>query len=132
MVSDVIEEPRCDDYWRMSKQHRPQLDWTPDAKLPTRFKHWKAEIEDEVLLFEGEAKPSKYICNFVKVCSGERGKAILAETNAYKEEKDVNVLFDALEKKVKPSNESSNPPPMQNSIPAMLNMSKFKIQDGGY
>jgi hypothetical protein len=72
----------------MTRQYRPQLDWTPDAKLPTRFAAWKSEIEDEVLLFEGEDKPSKYICNFVKVCSGERGKAILRESNAHKEEKD--------------------------------------------
>ncbi|ELU04783.1 hypothetical protein CAPTEDRAFT_189571 [Capitella teleta] len=89
----------------MSKQHRPQLDWTPDAKLPTRFKAWKAEIEDEILLFEGEDKPSKYICNFVKVCSGERGKAILAELNVYQEDNDYEVIFKALEKKVRPSNE---------------------------
>ncbi|ELU10640.1 hypothetical protein CAPTEDRAFT_215177 [Capitella teleta] len=66
----------------MSKQHRPQLDWTPDAKLPTRFKAWKAEIEDEILLFEGE-----------------RGKAILAELNVYQEDKDYEVIFKALEKK---------------------------------
>ncbi|ELU02790.1 hypothetical protein CAPTEDRAFT_215573 [Capitella teleta] len=59
----------------MSKQHRPQLDWTPDAKLPTRFKAWKAEIEDEILLFEGE-----------------RGKAILAELNVYQEDKDYERL----------------------------------------
>ncbi|ELT97566.1 hypothetical protein CAPTEDRAFT_218531 [Capitella teleta] len=72
----------------MSKQHRPQLDWTPDAKLPTRFKAWKAEIEDEILLFEGE-----------------RGKAILAELNVYQEDKDYEVIFKALEKKVRPSNE---------------------------
>ncbi|ELT90831.1 hypothetical protein CAPTEDRAFT_185402 [Capitella teleta] len=75
----------------MSKQHRPQLDWTPDAKLPTRFKAWNAEIEDEILLFEGEDKPSKYICNFVKVCSGKRGKAILAELNVYKQDKDYEI-----------------------------------------
>ncbi|ELT89472.1 hypothetical protein CAPTEDRAFT_195880, partial [Capitella teleta] len=89
----------------MSKQHRPQLDWMPDAKLPTRFKAWKAEIEDEILLFEGEDKPSKYICNFVKVCSGEGGKAILAELNVYQEDKDYEVIFKVLEKKVRPSNE---------------------------
>ncbi|ELU05964.1 hypothetical protein CAPTEDRAFT_195772 [Capitella teleta] len=89
----------------MTRQYRPQLDWTPDAKLPTRFAAWKSEIEDEVLLFEGEDKPSKYICNFVKVCSGERGKAILRESNAHKEEKDYQVIIKALEQKVKPSNE---------------------------
>ncbi|ELU14011.1 hypothetical protein CAPTEDRAFT_212392 [Capitella teleta] len=86
----------------MTRQYRPQLDWTPDAKLPTRFAAWKSEIEDEVLLFEGEDKPSKYICNFVKVCSGERGKAILRESNAHKEEKDFQVIIKALEQKVKP------------------------------
>ncbi|ELT99599.1 hypothetical protein CAPTEDRAFT_194201 [Capitella teleta] len=53
----------------------------------------------------GEDKPSKYICNFVKVCSGERGKAILRESNAHKEEKDYQVIIKALEQKVKPSNE---------------------------
>ncbi|ELU17513.1 hypothetical protein CAPTEDRAFT_202393 [Capitella teleta] len=89
----------------MTRQYRPQLDWTPEAILPTRFAAWKSEIEDEVLLFEGEDKPSKYICNFVKVCSGERGKAILREPNAHKEEKDYQVIFKALEQKVKPSNE---------------------------
>ncbi|ELT98579.1 hypothetical protein CAPTEDRAFT_203640 [Capitella teleta] len=83
----------------MTRQYRPQLDWTPDAKLPTRFAAWKSEIEDEVLLFEGEDKPSKYICNFVKVCSGERGKAILRESNAHKEEKDYQVIIKALEQK---------------------------------
>ncbi|ELU03773.1 hypothetical protein CAPTEDRAFT_192341 [Capitella teleta] len=75
----------------MTRQYRPQLDWTPDAKLPTRFAAWKSEIEDEVLLFE--------------VCSGERGKAILSESNAHKEEKDYQVIIKALEQKVKPSNE---------------------------
>ncbi|ELT95377.1 hypothetical protein CAPTEDRAFT_190792 [Capitella teleta] len=75
----------------MTRQYSPQLDWTPDAKLPTRFAAWKSEIEDEVLLFEGEDKPLKYICNFVKVCSGERGKAILRESNAHKEEKDYQL-----------------------------------------
>ncbi|ELU14726.1 hypothetical protein CAPTEDRAFT_202824, partial [Capitella teleta] len=89
----------------MTRQYRPQLDWTPDAKLPTRFAAWKSEIEDEVLLFEVEDKPSKYICNFVKVCSGERGKAILRESNAHKEEKDYQVIIKALEQKVKPFNE---------------------------
>ncbi|ELT94224.1 hypothetical protein CAPTEDRAFT_214168 [Capitella teleta] len=39
----------------MTRQYRPQLDWTPDAKLSTRFAAWKSEIEDEVLLFEGNA-----------------------------------------------------------------------------
>ncbi|ELT90417.1 hypothetical protein CAPTEDRAFT_193501 [Capitella teleta] len=53
----------------------------------------------------GEDKPSKYICNFVKVCSGERGKAILRESNAHKEAKDYQVIIKALEQKVKPSNE---------------------------
>uniref|UniRef100_X2AD74 Uncharacterized protein n=2 Tax=Capitella teleta TaxID=283909 RepID=X2AD74_CAPTE len=41
----------------MSKQDIPQLDWTPDAKLPTRFKAWKAEIEDEIILFEDPKSP---------------------------------------------------------------------------
>ncbi|ELU09754.1 hypothetical protein CAPTEDRAFT_206950 [Capitella teleta] len=54
---------------------------------------------------KSEDKPSKYICNFVKVCSGERGKAILRESNAHKEEKDYQVFIKALEQKVKPSKE---------------------------
>ncbi|ELU11635.1 hypothetical protein CAPTEDRAFT_199900, partial [Capitella teleta] len=87
MVSEVGFKYPINTEATMTRQYRPQLDWTPDAKLPTRFAAWKSEIEDEVLLFESEDKPSKYICNFVKVCSGERGKAILRESNAHKEEK---------------------------------------------
>ena len=88
-----------------TKQYRPALDWTPDTKLPQRFATWKSEIEDEVLLFEGEDKPAKYICNFIKVCSGERGKTIIKEEKVDKEEKDYHVILEALEKKVKPTNE---------------------------
>jgi hypothetical protein len=88
-----------------TKQYRPALNWTPDTKLPQRFATWKSEIEDEVLLFEGEDKPAKYICNVVKVCSGERGKPILKEEKVDKEEKDYHVILDALEERVKPTNE---------------------------
>ena len=88
-----------------TRQYRPNLDWTPDTKLPHRFAHWKAEVEDEILLFEGEEKPSKYICNYVKVCAGERGKAIIREAGVDKEEKDYTVILAALETKVKPTNE---------------------------
>ncbi|ELU04853.1 hypothetical protein CAPTEDRAFT_205902 [Capitella teleta] len=52
------------------RQYRPSLDWTPDTKLPQRFARWKEEMEDEILLFEGDEKSPKYICNFIKVCSG--------------------------------------------------------------
>ena len=88
-----------------NRQYRPHLDWTPDTKLSQRFATWKAEIEDEVLLFEGEDKPSKYICNYVKVCSGERGKAICRELKVDAEVKDYRAILNALETKVKPANE---------------------------
>lgn len=42
---------------------------------------------------------------FVKVCSGERGKAVINEAKVDKEVKDYTVIFNALEKKVGPSNE---------------------------
>ena len=87
------------------KQHRLTLDWTPDSKLPERFAKWKAEVEDEILLFEGEDKPAKFICNYVKVCSGERGKDILQETDKFKEVEDYKKVFKALEDKVRPTNE---------------------------
>ncbi|ELU10990.1 hypothetical protein CAPTEDRAFT_203084 [Capitella teleta] len=51
------------------RQYRPSLDWTPDTKLPQRFARWKEEMQDEILLFEGDEKSPKYICNFLKVCS---------------------------------------------------------------
>ncbi|ELU00926.1 hypothetical protein CAPTEDRAFT_202175, partial [Capitella teleta] len=51
------------------RQYRPSIDWTPDTKLPQRFARWKEEMEDEILLFEGDEKSPKYICNFIKVCS---------------------------------------------------------------
>ena len=87
------------------KQYRPSLDWTPDIRLPQRFAQWKAELEDEILLLEGEDKPTKYICNFVKACSGVRGKQILVEKQVDKEEKDYHVILSALEERVRPSNE---------------------------
>ncbi|ELU07685.1 hypothetical protein CAPTEDRAFT_189055 [Capitella teleta] len=49
-----------------NRQYRPHVDWTPDIKLPQRFATWKSEIQDEVLLFEGEDKPPKYIYNYGK------------------------------------------------------------------
>ncbi|ELT96255.1 hypothetical protein CAPTEDRAFT_209767 [Capitella teleta] len=62
-----------------NRQYKRHLDWTPDITKPQRFATWKSEIQDEVLFFESEDKPPKYICNYMKVCSGERGKAILRE-----------------------------------------------------
>jgi hypothetical protein len=87
------------------RQYRPSLDWTPDTKLPQRFARWKEEMEDEILLFEGDEKSPKYICNFIKVCSGERGKAILQEIKLDQETKEYRNIISALEKQVKPSNE---------------------------
>jgi hypothetical protein len=87
------------------RQYRPSLDWTPDTKLPQRFARWKEEMEDEILLFEGDEKSPKYICNFIKVCSGERGKAILQEIKLDQETKEYRNIISALEKQVKPMNE---------------------------
>ncbi|ELU11275.1 hypothetical protein CAPTEDRAFT_208154 [Capitella teleta] len=66
------------------RQYRPSLDWTPDTKLPQRFARWKEEMEDEILLFEGDEKSPKYICNFIKVCSGD-----LTLTEFYKQARDL-------------------------------------------
>ncbi|ELU09843.1 hypothetical protein CAPTEDRAFT_196897 [Capitella teleta] len=57
------------------RQYRPSLDWTPDTKLPQRFARWKEEMEDEILLFEGDEKSPQYICNFIKVCSAQKQDA---------------------------------------------------------
>ena len=88
-----------------NKQYRPSLDWTPDSKLPNRFAYWKAEVEDELLLFEADGKSPKYLCSYVKVCAGERGKEILKDLKVDNEDKDYAKVLNSLEKSVKPTNE---------------------------
>ncbi|ELT99835.1 hypothetical protein CAPTEDRAFT_210818 [Capitella teleta] len=61
-------------------------------------------MEDEILLFEGDEKSPKYICNFIIVCSGERGKAIIQEIKLDQETKEYRNIISALEKQVKPTN----------------------------
>lgn len=39
------------------------MNWTQDSNLPECFAKWKTGVEDEILLFEGEEKPVKYVCN---------------------------------------------------------------------
>lgn len=56
-------------------------------------------MEDEILLIEGGGKPVKYICNYMKVCIGEKGKVIMKEAEVYKEVKDYAVILNAIKKK---------------------------------
>lgn len=83
---------------------RPELDWSPDAELPQRFRTWKRQISNEVLLQTAEdpSKKAAYACAYVIVCSGEHGEHILRESGHLGERKDYKVLLDQLEKSVSP------------------------------
>ncbi|ELT91636.1 hypothetical protein CAPTEDRAFT_212546 [Capitella teleta] len=72
------------------RQYRPSLDWRPDTNLPQRFARWK----------EGDEKSPKYICNFIKVCSGDH-----TLTEFYKQARDLvhamNMDKDPLDKSLR-------------------------------
>ncbi|ELU11122.1 hypothetical protein CAPTEDRAFT_209419 [Capitella teleta] len=58
-------------------------------------------MEDEILLFEGDEKSPKYICNFIKVCSESDHRIIIREPLFSKRDADgARNKLDALEKNV--------------------------------
>lgn len=89
-----------------TRPYRPEMDWTMDPELPHRFRQWKREVKNEILLQTAEDSDNKkaaYACTYVIVCAGEQGEQILTENGLIGERKDFNKIITCLESSVTPS-----------------------------
>ena len=84
---------------------RPEMDWSMNAELPTRFKVWKRQVTSELRLqmAEDPKQQQLWACTYVIVCAGAQGENVIQQAKLLEETEDHTKILGALDEFVSPS-----------------------------